>query len=251
MHSGDLVTRISHGHDIIFRIIEIRDQTAYLVGELVRLQADSPVSDLVISRGEIEKEEPTFAVREEDPTMVKGKVLHLDGDERYLKQSLKWYETHQIPAVGYSMPEKEMASMVINLLVKHKPDILVITGHDAQKRNRDGTTTYTNSEHFIQTVKSARIYEPSKDTLVIFAGACQSFYEGMIASGANFASSPTRVNINIFDPVQIAAQVSQTHVKNFVNIESVLENTTSGGKGLGGIDTRGVARRIYYAGGRS
>ena len=46
---------------------------------------------------------------------------------------------------------------------------------------------YRNSRYFIETVKEARRYE--KDTnsdLVIFAGACQSYFEAIIASRSKF-----------------------------------------------------------------
>ena len=82
-----------------------------------------------------------------------------------------------------------MPKQITNLLVQHKPDILVITGHDSY-RSVNNQEVYLNSDNFILTVKNARIYQPDKDSLVIFAGACQSYYEGLIASGANFASSP-------------------------------------------------------------
>ena len=45
---GDYVTRISHKHDMIFRVIDIDDDdTCYLKGANVRLYADSDMDDLV------------------------------------------------------------------------------------------------------------------------------------------------------------------------------------------------------------
>jgi spore coat assembly protein len=51
MDVGDLVTRKSHGHDIIFRIEKILDdaaghKTALLRGVFWRLLADAPMKDL-------------------------------------------------------------------------------------------------------------------------------------------------------------------------------------------------------------
>ena len=80
---------------------------------------------------------------------------------------------------------------------------------------------------------------------MIFAGACQSNYEALIESGANFASSPERVSINVLDPVKIAIEVALTNVRSFLDIEKILNQTTNKNKGIGGIDTRGVARKIY------
>ena len=54
---------------------------------------------------------------------------------------------------------------------------------------------YRNSRYFIETVIKAREWKESENDLVIFAGACQSFFEAIMNAGANFASSP-RENIN-------------------------------------------------------
>ena len=94
-------------------------------------------------------------------------------------------------------------------------------------------------------MKQARLYESNIDQLVIFAGGCQSNYELLIAAGANFASSPQRKNIHALDPVYIAFQVANESVKNYVDVETVIKNTYNKAAGIGGIDTRGVARNIY------
>ena len=44
---GDFVTRISHNHDIIFKIVSVEGNTAILKGVDLRLYADSLLSDLV------------------------------------------------------------------------------------------------------------------------------------------------------------------------------------------------------------
>ena len=45
---------------------------------------------------------------------------------------------------------------------------------------------------FIKAIEEARKYEENQERLIIIAGACQSNYEELIKSGANFASSPSR-----------------------------------------------------------
>lgn len=247
MRVGDLVTRKKYKHDIVFRIRAIKGSTALLEGEVVRLQADAPLDDLVIASFSEKDDnilESEVYTRNEDSSLIRGRVLHIDGDQRYLDKSLKIYSKYNVPVVGYHLSEKEMPTQITNLLIQHKPDILVITGHDSY-RNVNNQEVYLNSDNFITTVKNSRVYQPDKDALVIFAGACQSYYEGLIASGANFASSPKRLNIHLLDPVYIAIQVANTHVGEYVSVDKVLKNTQSHGKGLGGIDTRGVARRIY------
>ena len=62
---------------------------------------------------------------------IPGKVLQIDGDKEYLKICLDVYTELGIPAVGVAIPEANQYKEVFNLLEKHNPDILVITGHDA------------------------------------------------------------------------------------------------------------------------
>ena len=88
-----------------------------------------------------------------------------------------------------------------------------------------------------------------KDALIIIAGACQSYYEMLLVSGANFASSPKRLNIHALDPVYIASLTASENVKNYVDIEKIIDKTSHKQGGMGGIDTKGVARRIFPIGG--
>ena len=244
MKKGDLVTRYKYNHDIVFKIIDIKNNIAILKGECIRLSADAPIIDLKIYEKEAIQEQIELEFSR-NSKLINGCVLHLDGDEHYLKKCLDVYKKYDIPAQGYYMLEKEMPNQITNLLVKHKPDILIITGHDNYKLDENKKEQFENSKYFIQTVKKARIYQADKDALVIFAGACQSYYEALIESGANFASSPTRQNINVLDPVYIAINVAKSHVGSYIDIEETLKKTVSKGAGLGGIDTRGVARRLY------
>ena len=46
---GDLVSRNSYNNDVLFRIVSINNDIAILSGVNVRLEADSLLSDLVIS----------------------------------------------------------------------------------------------------------------------------------------------------------------------------------------------------------
>ena len=243
MKVGDLVTRIKYNHDIVFKIVRIENNKAYLCGESVRLKADAYINDLVVYKEVLDSEKEVLELVR-NSKLINGCVLHLDGDEYYLKKCMEVYKKYDIPAVGYFMEESQMPKRITNLLVDHKPDVLVITGHDFMK-SENGKEVFENSKYFVSAVKKARIYQASKDSLVIFAGACQSYYEALIESGANFASSPSRKNINVLDPVYIAISVARSHVNNFVDVEEVLKKTISKGVGLGGIDTRGVARKLY------
>jgi spore coat assembly protein len=176
---------------------------------------------------------------------IPGKVLHLDGDPSYLKKCLTVYEKIGVPVVGIHCNEKEMPEKVGQFIDYYRPDILVITGHDAYskaKGKKADINAYRHSKHFVQTVLEARKKSPHLDQLVIFAGACQSHFESLIHAGANFASSPSRINIHALDPVYIVAKISFTPFMERINVWDVLRNTLTGEKGLGGIDTRGVLR---------
>lgn len=241
---GDFVTRKKYNHDIIFKIIDIKNDLYILKGEYVRLVADAYEEDLSLTYKE---ENNDFVLAEQirlNDDLVKGNILHIDGDKGYLERCLKAYKGKNIPAIGIFMKEEDLPKNITNLLVKYNPDILVITGHDKVKEV-NGVREYLNSKYFIEAVKKARVYQPNKDSLIIFAGACQSYYEGIIESGANFSSGIDKNNINVLDPCYIAMQAANTHVLEYLNIKKVLENTVSKGKGLGGIDTKGVARKIY------
>jgi spore coat assembly protein len=141
--------------------------------------------------------------------------------------------------------EKEMPNQIGRLLDQYRPDILVITGHDAYSKSKGAhhdLNAYRHSGHFVQTVKEARKKAPHLDQLVIFAGACQSHFESLIQAGANFASSPLRINIHALDPVYIVAKISFTPFTEHILVWDVLRNTLTGEKGLGGIETKGVLR---------
>ncbi len=275
----DIVGRRSYNCDILFRIINIRkvndQKIAVLYGEDFRLVADAPYEDLVVvdhlQRVKLEKEyrtleEQSFKLFKQDVELIKnrqeyeatggyvkpsnyfqmpGKVLHMDGDPSYLKKCMILYEKVGIPVLGIHCNEKEMPERIGGLINLYRPDILVITGHDAYSKAKGKKTdinAYRHSKHFVQTVKEARKKIPHLDQLVIFAGACQSHFESLIHAGANFASSPERINIHALDPVYIVAKISFTPFMERINVWDVLRNTLTGEKGLGGIDTRGVLR---------
>jgi spore coat assembly protein len=276
---NDIVARRSYHCDILFRVMHIREtngqKLAILYGEDFRLVADAPYHDLVvISQNERVRlseeyrtlEEQSFRLFAQDVDLLKerqeydatsgyvkqsnyfqipGKVLHVDGDSNYLKKCMTLYEKIGIPVFGIHCNEKEMPNKIGEFIDYYRPDILVITGHDAYSKAKGKITdinAYRHSKHFVQTVREARKKIPHLDQLVIFAGACQSHFESLIHAGANFASSPSRINIHALDPVYIVAKISFTPFMERINVWDVLRNTLTGEKGLGGIETKGVLR---------
>lgn len=280
MKIGDTVVRKSYGKDITFKIIDIKEtdgDTVYtLKGINLRVIADAPVDDLeevventlgekekilnrkvnnsikniMVGRIDVSKSyrSPKVSVNKELSFGRPGKILHVDGDAEYLEVCLKVYKKLELDVVGKVIPEKDQPIEVLKLVRQIKPDIVVITGHDAiTKGTKDflDINNYRNSKFFVDTVSELRNYEPNYDDLVIFAGACQSHYEAILDAGANFASSPSRVLIHCLDPVFVCEKIAYTNIEKVVSIQEALENTITGTKGIGGLQTRGKYREGF------
>lgn len=169
--------------------------------------------------------------------------MSADGDEEYLERCMNFYKEMNIKANGLAMPEIEIADRIGDLLNEYRPDIVVITGHDAyyERKHKDGNNyNYQNTGNFIDAVKVARKYEKSQDKLIIIAGACQSNYEDLIKAGANFASSPKRINIHALDPAIIASSLALSDRNQSIDVIKIIEKTKYGSDGMGGIITNGT-----------
>lgn len=277
MKVGDIVARKSYNKDIIFKIVgfsidEKNEKIVILKGVAFRIIADAHLDDLEIVKMPDIKEvfldkgvetllnQSMRKAQERQKKMnravpklqananvygMPGKVLQIDGDKEYLKICLDVYTELGIPAVGVAIPEANQYKEVRALLEKHNPDILVITGHDAmtsRKGNITDLSNYKNSMNFIKAIKQARKWQPNLDSLVIFAGACQSNYEQLIKAGANYASSPGRIMIHALDPVFVVEKIACSRIDTIVPIDEVIEQTVTGIKGVGGSETRGKFR---------
>ena len=252
---GDSVTRKSYGNDIVFKIVAIDDDIYYLSGLNVRLCADAKEEDLVkcIKHNEVDEREFLNSIKKintlerNDYFYLPGKILHIDGDKDYLKRCLKFYEELNIWSVGIVEKEDNVPYRIRELLEEYNPSIVVITGHDAyyKKGSKEDINSYKNSINFVKAVKEARKYEKSHDRLIIIAGACQSDYEELIKAGANFASSPKRINIHALDPAIIASKMSLSPVDEDIDIKQMLEKTKYGKDGMGGVRTKGTMYTGY------
>ena len=246
---GDLVTRKSYNHDTVFKIINIKNDLYYLKGIEVRLYADAKKDDL--EKYEIlENAEDTVIINENELNLerneyfyIPAKILHIDGDKDYLDKCLKYYKKKGVYAIGKKVSEEQIYEQLLPLLKEHKPDIVIITGHDAyysKKGNINDLKNYRNTANFIKAVKIARKYEKSHDKLIIIAGACQSNYEELLKAGANFASSPKRINIHALDPAIIASTLALTERNKEINLIELLDKTKYGHDGIGGIKCSGL-----------
>lgn len=248
---GDYVTRNSYNNDIIFKVVDIVENNYFLYGVFIRLSADSPLDDLVKYDGKINEDEfnvlfdDFYTLDRNDYFYIPGVVLHIDGDKVFLDKCMNFYKKNKIKAYGVYSPENEMVDNICKYLKKFEPDILVITGHDALYRKERINGNYKNTSNFVRAVKEARKYEKSHEKLIIIAGACQSNYEELIKAGANFASSPKRINIHALDPAIVATSLSFSDKNNNIDLISILNKTKYGSDGIGGIITKGTMYMGY------
>lgn len=260
---NDLVTRKSYNNDIVFVVTSIKGNKVQLCGRDVRLIADAEKEDLNLyeeenDREEEEQENNYFKKIENEYDvknkqgffLIPGKVLHLDGDSKYLNRCMNFYKKLNVPSFGVSIKENELAEKGIEYIDELKPDIVVITGHDSYnktKGEKNDINSYRNSIYFYELVKDLREKYPKYSDMVIIAGACQSHFEALINAGANFASSPNRVNIHTLDPAYIASVISYTKYNQEINVGRAIEKTSNGKKGMGGIRTNGSLYEGYPA----
>ena len=245
---GDLVTRNSYNNDTIFKIVDIDNGIATLKGVNIRLEADSTLDDLKkVDNADNIKDDKSFLDRfdielnRNEFFYLPGKVVHIDADEDYLARCMDFYNKVHVKAYGLNIKEANIKDKIKNIIDDYSPDILVITGHDAYYKKLGDETdnnNYKNTKNFIEAVKVARKIQ-SHDKLIIIAGACQSNYEELIKAGANFASSPKRINIHALDPAIIASSVALSDKNKPIDLIGILEKTKYGSNGIGGIITNG------------
>jgi len=78
-----------------------------------------------------------------------------------------------------------------------------------------------------------------ENRLLYLHGACQSYYEGLIEAGANFASSPARILIDFKDPLIVASKIAITDYHKFVMIKDFEDELRDGRRGINGIGSMG------------
>ena len=262
IREGDIVVRKSYGKDILFCVEEIRElpigKLAILKGLTIRITADSLLEDLEkVAVKEVketlrswdekilgEKEKKGAKTRWEKVEQT-GRILHLDGDRRYAEKSERYYLKNGLEAVVKNIKESEQARLIRKFVEKYRPDVVVITGHDGMLKKKVGyndMNNYRNSRFFMEAVKEVR--KCSQD-IVIFAGACQSYYEGLIEVGANFASSPARILIDFKDPLVVACKIAMTDCHQFLMIQDIEDELRDGRRGINGIGSMGKKEVKY------
>lgn len=253
---GDIVSRNSYQNDILFYVEKIiktenRGKVAILKGVTIRIEADAPVDDLELPNESRIKEnlkridkqiEFTNNYIDNRNVIRYGKILHLDGDRSYSEKTEKYYKKRGLNYIVKHVMEFRQPMVVRNLLQRYKPDILVITGHDGMiknGKNYNDINNYRNSRYFVKSVNEARRWNSDKNELVIFAGACQSYYEAIMSAGANFASSPARILIDFMDPLIVAEDVSITNKNKLIMMSDLEGKIRNGRRAVSGIGAKG------------
>ncbi len=247
---NDCVSRTSYNHDIIFKIIMIDNDVATLEGYEKRLVANAPLADLVF----VNVDKINEAIEQTNDRIkgikklsryklhMTGKILHIDADKDYLEKCLKLYEELSLPAYGVHLNESSIKTHILELIEQLDPDIVILTGHDSyNKKGLKDLNNYRNTTDYVEAVKKIRKHY-SKDHVFVFAGACQSNFEAIMASGANFASSPKRVNIDAYDPAIVAIKASTTPFNQIIDIEEIKDILDSKKNGISGVESYGKMR---------
>ena len=253
MNVGDFVGRKSYNCDVVFVISAIVKDVAVLQGYYVRLVADSPMSDLIlIEKEELERyennnEEYKNSLIEgykNKISHITGKILHIDSDPNYLKRCLSLYESLNLYAYGVMLKESEIENNILEYVNKIRPNIVILTGHDSyNKKGIHDLNNYKNTKDYIKGVVKIR-EKYSLDDICIFAGACGSNFEALIASGANFASSIDRKNIEAYDPAIVAVITAITPFNQIIDSKSISNFSKMKNKSIGGVETYGKMRLL-------
>lgn len=252
---GELVTINSEEKKIVYVIEDINNTNAFLKGFTHRVKKCESLNNLEYATNQIKEKEIKTINRVREQTLrenktrnkkqaIFGTILHIDGDETFLASCMELYKELDIYAWGLHMNEKNIKNIIVDVIDDLNPDIIVLTGHDFYNgKNLKELTNYENSVEYMTATKKIR-QKFGKDDSIVIAGACSSNFEALIASGANFASSPKRINVHTYDPAVIAIKCATTPFDQNVNFENTLKYIINGRDAYGGIETKGKMRLL-------
>lgn len=250
MKQNDLVIYIKDKKPIIYIIEDIKDNLVSLKGYSHRVKLTADISELTYATEEMKQLEDSVTTKYQttitkskkernNRKVLTGRILHIDGDQEYLNSCMSLYEEIGISAEGIYVDEKEIKDKIEDLVLQITPDIVVITGHDMYNgKGRKELNNYENTKEFMDTVRRIRRHFNS-DAICVIVGACASNFEALIASGANFASSPNRINIHTYDPAVIAIKVASTSCEKTIDFNTCIKLIENGREAFGGIETKG------------
>lgn len=235
---NDIVVKKDSDDTLSYKVIDIKNGIAKLKCLDYRFYTEFNIDNLNLSKNICEDicENDDIDNFDDNYFVLPGRVLHIDSDDDYLIKSMKYYKSVGLEVIGLCIDEINMFKYIYQLLVLYNPNVLVITGHDSYIEN----DLYENSSNFSKAIKEARKFERDYNKLIIIAGACQSNFELLISSGANFASSPKRVNIHALDPAIIASSICFSKKSELIDLFKIINKTKFGFNGIGGIVSNGV-----------
>lgn len=258
MQVGSLVVIKNDKQKCLYKVIEIytkyEETICLLYGVYYRITREELMSNLIEADEKLVVEEENkekkyylniikHSERSPKQKYVLGKILHIDGDCEYLNKCLELYKELGIYAYGKCIPENRMSEDIGKYLLEIDPDIVVITGHDLyNNKGIKELDNYANTKNFMKVVKEIRKVKES--SCVIIAGACQSNFEALIASGADFASSPKRINVHTYDPAIIAIKASTTSFTKIISSDDLYKYIENGRDAYSGLQTFGKMRLI-------
>ncbi len=236
---------------IIYKVINKNDDLIELQGLNFRKKIIVNASEVEtadnLSRDNEEKNNNLYfksnLFRVKNKKCLLGTVLHIDADKDYLQRCLDFYKTVGIYCYPVLCEASEVYKKIYDEQINFTPDVVVITGHDLfNGKDKKDLKNYSNSKYYIKAIKIVKEKYPNS---VIIAGACQSHFEALLASGADFASSPKRINVHVYDPAIIAINVCTTSVRNVVDFNKMEKYITELRDSFGGIETHGKMKMLY------
>lgn len=247
----EIVTNKKDSKKILYKVIEESENDYLLTGINYRIKTKVEKRDVEKASDNLlnienTKNESYFIkknYRLKNKRCLLGTVLHIDTDEEYLNKCVDLYNNVDVYVYPMLCDEENLSKNILNKNLFFNPDVIVITGHDYfYGNNKKDIKNYMNSKYYIDAVLCAKQKYPNS---VIVAGACQSLFEALIASGANFASSPKRKNIHVYDPAVIAITVCTTSHKQIVDFEKVNKYISDFKDAFGGVETFGKMKVLY------
>ena len=233
---------------IVYRILEKKENEVVLVGLNYRKIVLAKVSELEGAETYFVAEEynkremyEKYIERNLLKNKKTGTILHFDSDFNYLTKCVELYSKVGIYCYPVLCDEEDISVKIdtINFI----PDIVVVTGHDFYNSgDPKDITSYTNSVYFVDAVKKIKKRYPNA---VVIAGACQSNFEALVANGADFASSPKRKNVHIYDPAVIAIAVGTTSFRKVVDFNKLEKYIEGFKESYSGLETYGKMRILY------
>lgn len=238
---------------IIYKIAKKEGERAFLKGINYRKEIVVPCEEVIpVDNCIYTKEEQTVLnykqrslnyFNQRAKGCLLGTVLHIDADKEYLNKCVKLYENVGVYCYPILSLEENLENCIEKLKLDFCPDVVVLTGHDYFKgENKKDLKSYKNSKYFIRAVREMKKKFPN---VVIIAGACQSNFEALIASGAHFASSPQRINVHVYDPAIIAIYVCITSFKKVVDFDGMKKYIQEIEGAYGGVEVFGKMKKMY------